>query len=326
MPAGSGVSSLPFGPCTATVLPSSFTVTPLGTAIGFFPIRDIGLLAACGSQRRARALVSTFQLRRRWCLATRSPPSATAPLPDLAEQFSAQAFLAGLAPGHHALGRGENVDPQAAQHARDLGAAHVHPAARARYPLHVRDRRLVVGPVLQVHAYHLVALFFGGLVVGDVAFLFQDAGNLQLQLGGRDIHFLMPGLDRVADARPHVCDRIGHPHRLLLLGHSFAPRPAENLQRPAPETSPVGRRPGSSANSNLAASSARHAVVADGCGLATDASPTRTTSKPRESLPSAPARGNTSGRSRTCAGRRAGGRRSCSCCVGAKRTWASLRP
>ncbi len=41
MPAGNEVSSLPLGPCTATVLPSIFTVTPLGSGIGFFPIRDI---------------------------------------------------------------------------------------------------------------------------------------------------------------------------------------------------------------------------------------------------------------------------------------------
>src|SRR5579862_7138281 len=41
MPAGNWVSSLPFGPCTATVLPSILTVTPLGSGIGFFPIRDI---------------------------------------------------------------------------------------------------------------------------------------------------------------------------------------------------------------------------------------------------------------------------------------------
>src|SRR5438093_1370606 len=48
MPRGNCVSSLPFGPCTATVLPSIFTVTPLGSAIGFLPILDISYqLSAC---------------------------------------------------------------------------------------------------------------------------------------------------------------------------------------------------------------------------------------------------------------------------------------
>ena len=59
MPAGSGVSSLPFGPCTATVLPSTLTVTPLGIAIGFFPIRrhktSSFLALAVGSQRLLRS-------------------------------------------------------------------------------------------------------------------------------------------------------------------------------------------------------------------------------------------------------------------------------
>src|SRR5947207_1155232 len=41
IPRGTTVSSLPLGPCTKTVLPSIVIVTPLGSAIGFFPIRDI---------------------------------------------------------------------------------------------------------------------------------------------------------------------------------------------------------------------------------------------------------------------------------------------
>src|SRR6266567_2490978 len=45
----------------------------------------------------------------------------------------------------------------------------------------------------------------------------QDAGNLQLQPGRRNIHFLMPGVKRIAHPRKHICDRIGQPHRLLLL-------------------------------------------------------------------------------------------------------------
>src|SRR5581483_11097857 len=41
IPRGIVVSSLPFVSCTATTFPSILTVTPLGNAIGFFPIRDI---------------------------------------------------------------------------------------------------------------------------------------------------------------------------------------------------------------------------------------------------------------------------------------------
>jgi hypothetical protein len=62
-----------------------------------------------------------------------------------------------------------------------------------------------------------VALFFGRLEVGDVAFFFQDAGNLRLELGGGDIDFLVPRVQRIAQPRQHICDRIGQPHRLLLL-------------------------------------------------------------------------------------------------------------
>src|SRR5579872_6901050 len=61
MPAGSWVSSLPFGPCTATVLPSILTVTPFGSGIGFFPIRDIDKLSAFSSRLSATSF---------WLLAT----------------------------------------------------------------------------------------------------------------------------------------------------------------------------------------------------------------------------------------------------------------
>src|SRR5271157_3273852 len=42
-PAGMWVVTLPLGPCTVTVLPSTAYVTPLGNGIGFFPILDISL-------------------------------------------------------------------------------------------------------------------------------------------------------------------------------------------------------------------------------------------------------------------------------------------
>src|SRR5206468_3723679 len=137
MPRGNCVSSLPFGPCTATVLPSIFTVTPLGSAIGFLPILDISY------------------------------------------QLSAISFQ----PGQH--------------------------------------RRLVVVAVLQIDPQDLMAVVFGGLKVGDVALFLQNTGNLQLQLGSGNIHFLVPGADRIANTRQHVCDRIGQPHRLLLLRRPF---------------------------------------------------------------------------------------------------------
>src|SRR5262249_51752975 len=63
----------------------------------------------------------------------------------------------------------------------------------------------------------LVAVLFRRLEVRDVALLFQDAGNLQLQLGSRYIHFLVARLNGVSDSRQHVCDRIGQPHRLFLV-------------------------------------------------------------------------------------------------------------
>src|SRR5215472_7426068 len=294
MPAGSGVSSLPFGPATATVLPSIFTVTPLGRGIGFFPILDI----AVSSQ-----------------------------LPDFAEDLAAHAFFAGLATGHHASRRGQNVDAQSPEHARNLRPPHVNPAAGAGNPLHFRDRGFIVAAVLQIDAHDLVSVFFRCLEVRDVALFLQNAGNLQLQLGSGNIYLLVTRINRIANARQHVCDRIGQPHRLLLLEPPVRSAPsgepaaacfaALNPCRPPPDPSCLAKDPG--APRELLASCERQTARLPHL-------PTRTTSKPRESLPATPARGNTDGRCKTSAGKRAAARRSCSGCACAKRTWACLRP
>src|SRR5215472_4491295 len=69
---------------------------------------------------------------------------------NFAQQFAAQLFFAGLAAGHYALGCGEDIDPQSAQHARNGAVADVDAAAGARNALELRDGRRVVGPILEV--------------------------------------------------------------------------------------------------------------------------------------------------------------------------------
>src|SRR5260370_22019970 len=87
-------------------------------------------------------------------------------LPNLAKQFAAQAFFARLAAGHDAPGRGQNVDAEPPEDARDLGAAHIDAATGARYPLDVVDGALIVDSILQVDAEDFVALFLRRLDVG----------------------------------------------------------------------------------------------------------------------------------------------------------------
>src|ERR1019366_6531535 len=153
---------------------------------------------------------------------------------NFAEYFAAQFFLARLAACHHALGSGEDADPQPAQHARNLAVADVHPATRTRNALDLRNWRRTVSPVLQVHAQDLAAFFFRGLVVRDVAFVFQNAGHLHLQLGEGNVHLLVPRVDRVAYPRQKICDRIGQPHASYLLKSSPVSFPRTSRVRPCP--------------------------------------------------------------------------------------------
>src|SRR5262249_41359659 len=143
-------------------------------------------------------------------------------LPDLAEHFAAHALFARLAAGHHALGRGEDVDAEASQHTWDLVAPDVDAATGSRDALQVRDGGFVVAAVLQIDAQHLAAFLFSGLEIGDVALFLEDAGDLQLQLGRRSIDLGMPRAHRVADAGQEISYWIGKAH-VILLYCPFAP-------------------------------------------------------------------------------------------------------
>src|SRR5215469_8625046 len=153
MPAGTGVSTLPFGPCTRTVFPAIVTVTPLGIAIGFFPIRDISdsLSASALSPQLSLAVA---------LLEADSARLMAASLVNLAQQLAAHAFLARLTAGHYAPRSGEDVDPHPAEHAWNLAAAHIDTASGTRHALGFRDGRLVIRAILQVNPDNLVALFF----------------------------------------------------------------------------------------------------------------------------------------------------------------------
>src|ERR1700679_2949872 len=120
-------------------------------------------------------------------------PTSCSCLPDFAENLAANTFAARLTTCHHTLPRSHDRDTKTALDALDLVLADVHAAAGTRNALQIADRRLIIRAILQVHTQHLLTILFGGLVVGDITLLFQDAGNLRLQLGGRGVELLMAG-------------------------------------------------------------------------------------------------------------------------------------
>src|SRR5258708_2128422 len=119
MPGTTAVFRVPLGPFTVTTFPSCLISTPFGTGISFLPIRDMGNL-----------------------LTRRS-------LPDLAEDFAADAALDGFLSGQHALRGRNDGKPEAAEHARDLLLVTVDAAARARNALDTVDDRLAPGRVFE---------------------------------------------------------------------------------------------------------------------------------------------------------------------------------
>src|SRR5687768_2959356 len=186
-PGGTGVVSSPLGPLTWRRFEATWTVTPLGTVMGLLPTRDMA-----------------------------------ASLPDVDEDLAAHALAGRALPRHEAARGGQDVDAQAAVHAGDLVLPAVDAAARSADPLQVGDHALHARAVLQVHAQDALLVVLGQPVVGDVALVLEDAGDLHLQLGGRDVDAGELGADPVPDPGDQVRDRIGHVHRVFPLAYQLA--------------------------------------------------------------------------------------------------------
>src|SRR3954452_6517176 len=145
--------SVPRGPLTDTNSGSIETVTPVGSGMGFLPMRDMRL-------------------------------------PDVRHDLAADARVAGLVAGHDASRRGDDGGAHAAEHLRDLARAGVCAAPGARDALEAGDRRAAVARVLQAHADDLARMLGVGrddVVAVDVALLVEDPRALGLELGRRDV-------------------------------------------------------------------------------------------------------------------------------------------
>src|SRR6266480_4703947 len=139
--------SSPFGPFTRTVLPSTATVTPLGTLIGSFPIRDI----VCSS------------------------------LPDDGDQLAAGACLTSLAVGHHPLRGAEDGEPESVADARNLVDADVAAQPWRRHALQRADHRLPGARVLEPHAQQMLAVVgVDRRIILNEVVLLQDASDFGL--------------------------------------------------------------------------------------------------------------------------------------------------
>src|SRR6266481_5460018 len=177
IPCGMAKESFPFGPCTSILPPCMATFTPAGTGIGLFPIRDIFF----------------FSL------------NSKCPLPHFAKNFAAQLGFARRAAAHQPLRRGHDADAQSAHHGTDVRRAEIRACARARDALQPGDHAAAVRRVLQENAQHLTRLVFVHQFVGrDVALFLQDARDLGLQPGNRNVYALVLGGRRVAEARQKI--------------------------------------------------------------------------------------------------------------------------
>src|SRR5260221_746643 len=194
MPATTVVRREPFGPFTVTTLSSWRTSTPLGSVISFLPIRDMGFS-----------------------------------LPDLAEDFAADAILHGIMTREHALRGGDDGQSQAAEHPRDLLLVAVDAAPRPRDTLDAVDDGLAVYRILEIDAERRLRRFFiDHGEIADESLALEDAGDLHLELRGRKLDTFVVRHDSVPNPGQHVCNRVCH-------GHSYDSCISPESSVPSPE-------------------------------------------------------------------------------------------
>src|SRR3954471_5832684 len=167
-------ASSPFGPLTLTAPGLTSISTPSGISIGFLPIRLIS-----GSS------------------------------PDVRDDLSADAPLSGLVARHDAARGRHDRGAHASEDSRDLVLGNVAAAAGARDPVHAADHRIAVLGVAEADLDHLSDAPRLDVEVGDVPLLLEDAGHLSLQPRGGNLHLLVVGEQRVADAVQVIGDRVG---------------------------------------------------------------------------------------------------------------------
>src|SRR5579872_1292532 len=174
----------PLAPLTATVWPSSLAVTPLGTATGFLPIRDIVLFRRFGRSE------------------------------DLAQDFAANMLLARCVIGHDAFWRRDD------RHAKTVGDARhgvdrgIDPPARLRDALDLPDRRLIVR-IFQFDLELGAAIAeFRRRIAADIAFGLKHVEHMRAEPRAGRRNLAAAAHLRVADAGEHIAQRIVHRHVL----------------------------------------------------------------------------------------------------------------
>src|SRR2546425_4922263 len=131
-------------------------------------------------------------------------------LPDFAEQFATDFGFTRRASAHQSLRRGHNADAQSADDGLDVLRTDIKASAWTRNPLDAGDDAAAVRRVLQKNAKRFVALVFvHHLECGDVTLFLEDAGNLALQTRRPNVHPLVLGGNRVADAGQKIGNGIG---------------------------------------------------------------------------------------------------------------------
>src|SRR6516165_5765048 len=205
MPAGYAWRSFPFGPWTSTapgVWSRTLTVTPLGIAMGFLPIRDI-----------------------------------SDSLPDVAEHFAADASLRGCAARHHPSRRRQDAGAEPAEDFGDVLLAEIDAAPRSADALDAGDEPLAVRTVLQeqpqrpgLHA-SLGRRLVQELEALNVSFILEDARDLHLHARRGHVDTRVLGAHGVPNTGQHVCDRVCHSSLLVTRGSLLVARP--NSRSPA---------------------------------------------------------------------------------------------
>src|SRR6202158_2712442 len=155
---------------------------------------------------------------------------------DFRQEFAADVLFPRRLAAHQSARSRNNIDAIAAQYARNLMRTNIHAPSGSRDARQMRNRRGAARVVAQEYAHYFLRAFAFDDEVIDIAFLFEDARDLQLQFRSWDINPRMFGGDCIPNSRHHVGNRISHSLNSNSSTSSISPRRESVPAKPTRES------------------------------------------------------------------------------------------
>src|SRR5690554_2787160 len=133
-------------------------------------------------------------------------------LPDVAQDFPAEAGSPGFFVHHNATGCGNDGYTQAAQHSGNLFFFCIYPKPGLAYTLQTSNYSGFALIVTQFNSDNTLLFIVDNLIAVDKAFFQKNLGDGSFYLGCRYLHSAVESSVGISDSGKHISNGVSHSH------------------------------------------------------------------------------------------------------------------